>query len=55
MNFAWRKLLFTLVSVAALAYLAIANARGYVPFVGTTQHGSGGGGGHGGGSSLQHK
>jgi len=40
MNFTFRRILFTLVSVVALSYLAIANARGYVPFAGTTQHGS---------------
>ena len=40
MNLGWRRTVFTIISAIALLYLAIANARGYVPFAGTTQHGS---------------
>jgi hypothetical protein len=44
MGLPWRRIVFALISAVALAYLAIANARGYVPFVGAAQHGARGSG-----------
>ncbi len=43
MNGPWHRIIYLGACATALFYLAVANARGYVPFVFTTQHGSGGG------------
>jgi hypothetical protein len=42
MNVNWRNLIYGLVCALCLVYLALANARGYIPFVSSVRHGVGG-------------
>ena len=37
----WHSLICAALCACALVYLAVANATGYVPFVTSTQHGTG--------------